>query len=88
LDVPWASREVFLDHDLNPEAMKRAWKSAERCLEKGYRCVVIAHPHKETVAFLEKQMSKQEPTVLIPVQQLLRGGDSARHAKIKPEVLL
>ncbi|ATX80807.1 hypothetical protein Ga0123461_2408 [Mariprofundus aestuarium] len=88
MDVPWASREVFLDHDLNPEAMQRAWKSAERCLEKGYRCVVIAHPHKETVAFLEKQLSKQKSATLVPVQQLLRGGDSVRHAKIKPEVLL
>jgi len=88
MDVPWASREVFLDHDLDPEAMKRAWKSAERCLEKGYRCVVIAHPHKETVAFLEKRLSKQESVALVPVQQLLRGGDSVRHAKIKPEVIL
>lgn len=85
MDIPWASRQIFLDHDLAPEAMQAAWQKAERCLEKGYRCVVIGHPHKETVAFLEAQFSDKGLASLIPVQQLLRGGDMMYQAKIKSE---
>lgn len=85
MDVAWASRQVFLDHDLAPEAMQAAWQSAEACLAKGYRCVVIGHPHKETVAFLEAQFSAEGLDALIPVAQLLRGGDAAVQAKYADE---
>lgn len=75
MDVPWASRQIFLDHDLAPEAMQAAWQKAERCLERGYRCIVIGHPHEETVSFLERQFSSKDTSELTPVVQLLRGGD-------------
>ena len=81
MDVAWASRQIFLDHDLDPEAMQAAWQKAESCLAKGYRCVVIGHPHKETVAFLEAQISRASLDTLIPVSQLLRGGESTVQAK-------
>jgi len=88
MNVPWASRQIFLDHDRQPEAMLKAWQKAERCLEKGYRCVVIAHPYKETLAFLEEQLGNQTQALLTPVKQLLRGGESLQQAKIKAEALL
>jgi len=81
MHVAWASRQIFLDHDLDPEAMQAAWQKAEACLAKGYRCVVIGHPHKETVAFLEAQFSRSSLDALIPVAQLLRGGEPAVQAK-------
>lgn len=76
MDVPWASRQIFLDHDLDPEAMQAAWAKAEQCLNKGYRCIVIGHPHRETVEFLEARFSGQGLSTLTPVAQLLRGGVS------------
>ena len=85
LDVSWASRQIFLDHDLAPEAMQAAWQKAEACLAKGYRCVVIGHPHKETVAFLEAQFSSTGLDSLIPVAQLLRGGAAAVQAQLTAE---
>jgi len=85
MDLPWASRQIFLDHDLAPEAMQAAWNKAEACLAKGYRCVVIGHPHRETVAFLEAQLSAERLDTLIPVAQLLRGGDAAVQTKLSAE---
>ncbi|NWF36889.1 divergent polysaccharide deacetylase family protein [Mariprofundus sp. KV] len=85
MDLPWASRQIFLDHDLAPEAMQAAWQKAEACLAKGYRCLVIGHPHRETVAFLEAQLSAERLDSLIPVAQLLRGGDAAVQAKLSTE---
>jgi len=58
MKVPVVSRSVFLDHDMSQEAMKVQW---ERLLatawEQGY-AVVIAHPHRETLAFLKEHLRK------------------------------
>ena len=56
MKVPVASRSVFLDHEPSQEAMKVQW---ERFLamarEQGY-AVAIAHPHRETLAFLKEHL--------------------------------
>ncbi|RME84860.1 MAG: divergent polysaccharide deacetylase family protein, partial [Zetaproteobacteria bacterium] len=61
--VPWAQRTLFLDHDPRPAAIKRQWAEALRCAEKAL-CVVIAHPHPETLAFLRRTLA-EAPLVAI-----------------------
>jgi len=69
--LAWASRKIFLDHQLDKAYMLKAWQQAENCLAKGLACVVIGHPHPETVAFLEQHLGGQQRLQLKPLRQLL-----------------
>ncbi|GAV20096.1 divergent polysaccharide deacetylase [Mariprofundus micogutta] len=69
--ISWASRQIFLDHDINEQAMLGAWQRARRCVEKNMRCVVIAHPHAETVNFLEKHLSPDDASNMVSVKRVL-----------------
>ena len=51
-------RDLFLDHDPHPEALARAWRQALACAAQ-HPCIVIAHPHPETLRFLRAHL----PTV-------------------------
>jgi len=72
MGIAWASRRYFLDNQLDEQAMEQAWNNARVCAAKGDHCIVIAHPHKETVAFLEKHLTKKDMTHMLPVKRLLR----------------
>jgi len=50
--IAWGARRVFLDHRTDPAALHRAWQRALACARHA-RCILIAHPHAETVRFLE-----------------------------------
>ena len=72
MGVAWASRRFFLDHQLDEQAMLQAWNNARTCAVKGYRCIVIAHPHEETITFLEKHLTRDDMAHMLPVKSLLR----------------
>ena len=72
MNVPWASRRFFLDHSSDEAAMAKAWEGARACAAKGYSCIVIAHPHAETVSFLESHLSESDKHLLQPLKQLLK----------------
>ncbi len=78
MGVAWASRRYFLDHQLDEQAMEQAWNNARACAEKGYRCIVIAHPHEKTISFLEKHLTKNDMTHMLPVKRLLRSTPSRK----------
>lgn len=83
--VPWASRQIFLDHDRDPLAIEQAWLHAEQCAAQGKRCIVIAHPYRETVAFLEKRLGEKGIS-LVSVSQLLRGSELTLRKKAEGEL--
>jgi len=66
-----ANRRFFLDHDLDPNALKIAWEKARVCARKGHRCIIIGHPHPETVAFLEQHLSADDRAMIVPLKGLL-----------------
>jgi len=70
--ISWGSRRIFLDHDPAPEAIKAAWKSAMHCYHNHDSCIVIAHPNRETLAFLENRVPKQDQLAIVPVTRLLQ----------------
>ncbi len=47
--VPAASRQVFLDHDAGPGAVRAALTELERIATKNGQAIGIAHPHNATV---------------------------------------
>jgi len=69
MGIAWASRRYFLDHQLDEHSMGQAWNNAMACVERDLGCIVIAHPHEETISFLEKYLTKAN---MLPVKHLLK----------------
>jgi polysaccharide deacetylase 2 family uncharacterized protein YibQ len=72
--LAWASRRIFLDHTVDDEDLRLAWKSALKCAKGKGSCIVIAHPHAETLNFLEQQVSEEDRPFIQPVTTLLHSG--------------
>ena len=69
--LAWASRRIFLDHSVKSEDMKKAWASAKVCANQQGGCIVIGHPHPETLAFLEALAAPSETQIMKGVVDLL-----------------
>jgi len=72
--IRWGERRVFLDHNPDMESLKSAWKLAKRYLARDGYCIVILHPHAETLDFLEHQISEFDKRQIVPVTDLLHQG--------------
>ncbi|MDX8406251.1 MAG: divergent polysaccharide deacetylase family protein [Mariprofundus sp.] len=67
-----ASRQFFLDNDLNQQALMHAWEKVRNCARRGDSCIIIAHPHPETVVFLERHLSDEDRALMQPVSSMLK----------------
>jgi len=81
MGVTWASRRYFLDHQLDEQAMEQAWNNAQACAKNGHPCIVIAHPHEETLSFLEKHLTKDDMAHMLPVKRLLKKPSGPKQAR-------
>ncbi|MDX8404351.1 MAG: divergent polysaccharide deacetylase family protein [Mariprofundaceae bacterium] len=72
--LAWGARRIFLDHTVDAEDLKMAWAAAVRCAEQKDSCIVIAHPHAETLSFLEQQMNEKDYHFIRPVTSMLHAG--------------
>lgn len=55
-EVPYLQRDIFLDHDPSPEAIKNAFQNAiELAKSRGY-AVVLAHPYRSSLNYLERTL--------------------------------
>lgn len=73
-DVPHASRQVFLDHVRDGEAIARAFAVALDLARQEGQAIVIGHPYRETLEFLEQALpglAVREGVELVPVAELL-----------------
>jgi len=69
--LTWGARRVFLDHSVKEDDIKKAWLSAQRCAKRQGGCIVIAHPHPETLDFLERKVTHVKPEIMRAVVDLL-----------------
>lgn len=60
LGVPNASRQVFLDHKLEPEFLLKQFNQMKRIAKRKGHVVVIGHPHPATVNFLKAHLPTLE----------------------------
>ncbi|TLS68567.1 divergent polysaccharide deacetylase family protein [Mariprofundus erugo] len=74
-----ASRAFFLDHDVEPLPLKQAWEKARTCAKAGRRCIVIGHPHPETVAFLEQNLTDEDRAHIVPLRSMLTPANTPPH---------
>jgi polysaccharide deacetylase 2 family uncharacterized protein YibQ len=74
--VPFAVRDVFLDHEDTPEFVAKALRRTERVARETGRAIAIGHPKKNTMAALQKWL----PTLdakgfdLVPLSALIQTG--------------
>ena len=54
--VPYIARDVFLDHDPAPEAIEAAFSKAKHMARHAGIAVIVAHPYRSTLDFLERQL--------------------------------
>jgi uncharacterized protein len=69
--IAWGARRIFLDHTVDAESLRLAWGSALRCAEEKGSCIVIGHPHAETLDFLEHQVRSEDHRLIRPVTSML-----------------
>ena len=69
--IVWGSRRIFLDHTVKAEDLRLAWGAALRCAEEKGSCIVIGHPHAETLDFLEHQVRSKDHRLIRPVTSML-----------------
>ncbi len=55
--VPTIRRDVFLDHVQTPESLDAAFNRALKIARRKGHAVIIAHPHRMTLDFLESHLS-------------------------------
>ncbi len=75
--VPWNTRDVFLDHSVAERDLQHAWNTTLNCIARNDVCVMLAHPHQETLHFLETQAIKLNSSSFIPVTEALRHEEHA-----------
>jgi len=67
----WGQRRVFLDDSVQPELLLKSWQTARKRLAGKAAVIVIAHPHRETLDFLEKHVTASDRAAMVPLDSLL-----------------
>ncbi len=70
--VPTISRDVFLDHNKQEDALLRQFNLSKTIAKRKGRVVIICHPYPETLAFLQSHLdSLNEEFELVGLSELL-----------------
>jgi len=78
--VPAAARNVFLDDDEQPAAIRRQLEHAERLAREQGMCVAIGHPHAATLDVLSEMLPEVEArgVRLVSASEIARANPAAR----------
>jgi len=70
--IPFAQRDVFLDHSQNPDFIRRQIKELIRIAQRNGQAVGIGHPHTVTYDILREMMPELEKKVkLVPASEIV-----------------
>jgi hypothetical protein len=73
LKVPFAQRDVFLDHHQDPDFVRRQVRELLRRAEKNGQAVGIGHPHQVTLEVLREMLPEIRRRVeLVPAASVVR----------------
>lgn len=73
LGVPAITRDVFLDHERMPQAISREFERAIELARRNGQALIIAHPYRASLSYLEKQLASLPPDVrLVSAKDLIR----------------
>jgi uncharacterized protein len=77
--IPWASRQIFLDNQTDEASLQRMWNKALACERRYGVCIVIAHPHHQTLDFLAQHTVQPGHVRMLAVTDVLHGATLARN---------
>ena len=71
--VPSIRRDVFLDHEPGTQALEAAFQRAIHIAKKRGFAVLIAHPHRSSLKFLERSLPELagQSVKLVPLRELI-----------------
>jgi len=69
--LTWGSRAIFLDDSVQAADMQKSWHRMEACVQAKKRCIVIVHPHRQSLDFLEHQLDTLQHWPMRPLRALL-----------------
>ena len=73
LQVPFAQRDVFIDHHLKPDFIRNQIKELIRIATKNGEAVGIMHPHSTTLRILQEMLPDLKDRVrLVPASKIVR----------------
>lgn len=68
--MPYLTRDIFLDHDDDVEAITKQIKKAIRVAKKYGKCIAICHPHLETLEALKASTPLFDEVELVRIDKL------------------
>ena len=73
-DVPYAARDVFIDHEPTPEAIRGSLNRLEEMARRNGSAIGIAHPHAATLGLVEAWLATvaERGFALVPVSAVVR----------------
>ncbi len=79
--IPSTRRDVFLDHDPRPQAVKRQLKRLLHHARKYGSAVAIGHPHVDTLKALKEWLPtlKAEGVQLVPLSSIIKQRENRSH---------
>jgi len=79
-NVPYLARDFFLDHDPSPNAIRDTFKRAQLTAATQGLAIVLAHPYKQTLDFLEQTLPdiEKQGLQMINVSEALQLLDAQR----------
>ena len=70
--VPFAERDIFLDHFQNARFIRKQFRQLVKEAQKHGQAVAIAHPHRVTVDIFKEMLPElQRQVELVPASQLV-----------------
>ncbi|MDQ6991398.1 MAG: divergent polysaccharide deacetylase family protein [Mariprofundaceae bacterium] len=69
--LSWGSRSIFLDDSVKLDMLEKSWRKIERCVQRQQHCIVIAHPHRQSLDFLESKLSVLQDWPMLPLRSML-----------------
>jgi len=70
--MPYYTRDVFLDHDDDVDAIKKQIRKAIRMANKYGKCIAICHPHKATLQALRESKELLKSVELVRIDKLTK----------------
>lgn len=90
LDVPYAERDVFLDDNPDPVAIRKQLATLERVARDKGQAVAIGHPYDTTIAVLRQWLAKapSQGFELVPISRIVERNVRQRaYAEAKAKVV-
>jgi len=73
IGIPYAERDVFLDHEISMDFVRKALRKLEQVAQRKGSAIAIGHPHKETIAALKEWLPTltSKGLTLVPASALV-----------------